>query len=162
MPAGTSRPEWLSAGETRLTQPPAQGVVIFALGFLLQGPGFMFGSSQRVGMAWSPTARVILQEEETTYYRRSTWAAPPPQSSPALDALPSSPPNREEDERGQKNAAAATCGYNNVCYLYQSKGHHVKTAEFDLLAPSEQRARELADERLRHDQNRTAIPIPVN
>jgi len=118
----------------------------------------MFG--QRTDMAWSPTARVILQEE-TTYYRRSTWSA----EQSAATLAPSSPSSDRSpgDPKREGEAEAAKCGYDNVRYLYAPKSHHVKTVDQDPSAALEQRAKELQQASLgAADSNRTAIPIPLN
>jgi len=142
------------------------GFFIFALGFLLQGPSMLMGSSRAGDMApWSPTARVILHQEETTTYsiRRSTWTAPPPQY---VEPVLGSDEEPQPDDPHQSDEEVARCGYDNMCYLYADKSHHVKTAPWaDFFRQQHQRqsieVEEREDERL-HNHTHHAIPIPTH
>lgn len=143
------------------------GVAIFALSFLLQGPGMFVGSSTHGDMGWSPTARVILEQEETrtTHFRRSTWVASPPTSTITDTST------QQDAKPATQGKGVAKCGYDNMCYLYVDKAHHVKTLEISSgsLAQQQQEQQQRHDDdipaaadHLRHNRTHHAIPIPVH
>lgn len=148
------------------------GVAIFALSFLLQGPGMFVGSSTHGDMGWSPTARVILEQEETrtTHFRRSTWVA-----SPTTSTITDTSTQQDAKPAATQGKGVAKCGYDNMCYLYVDKAHHVKTLESSGSLAHQQREQEqqrhddviqsahsAAADHLRHNRTHHAIPIPVH